>query len=171
MTVRDLLIQVLDEAIYQETAGLCVVCDQPSLRLVWHHWREPSKKQYDSAMVCERCNGLLYPRQLWIGAEWPPHLPGLDHILPSLDFQRRWLREIWPFFESGGSDKADEKSVQRVFAAWEHDLSADYAIVREMVSADLDTWANLEKLSDNGKKRRLGKKVAQKIVSSLGGKQ
>ena len=52
---------------------------------------------------------------------------------------------------------------------WSGIVSDHFSTVREMVSADLDTWANLEKQSDNGKKRRLGKKVAEKIVRSLGG--
>jgi len=47
---------------------------------------------------------------------------------------------------------------------------ADYfSTVREMVSVDIDTWAGLEKQSDNGRKQKLGSKTAQKIIKSLGG--
>ena len=49
-------------------------------------------------------------------------------------------------------------------------VAANYfSTVREMMSAPQDVWANLEKPSPNGKKRRLGKKVAEKIVKALGG--
>ena len=52
---------------------------------------------------------------------------------------------------------------------WSGVVAERFPNVREMVSADLDTWAGLEKSSGNGKKRRLGKKTADKIVRSLGG--
>ncbi len=51
---------------------------------------------------------------------------------------------------------------------WSGVVANFFPTVREMVSASLDTWASLEKESSNGKKRKLGKKTAQKIVESLG---
>jgi len=52
---------------------------------------------------------------------------------------------------------------------WSGVVAERFPNVREMVLADRDTWAGLEKSSGNGKKRRLGKKTADKIVWSLGG--
>jgi ERCC4-type nuclease len=50
---------------------------------------------------------------------------------------------------------------------WSKVVADKFQSVREMVSADVSVWAGLEKVSENGKKRRLGKKTAEKIVSSL----
>lgn len=52
---------------------------------------------------------------------------------------------------------------------WSKVVADRFTSVREMVSADVSVWAGLEKVSENGKKRRLGKKVAEKVVRSLGG--
>lgn len=52
---------------------------------------------------------------------------------------------------------------------WSKVVADRFKSVQEMVSADADAWAGLEKVSDKGKKRRLGKKTAEKIVRTLGG--
>ena len=52
---------------------------------------------------------------------------------------------------------------------WSKVVADKFASVREMVDADVSVWAGLEKVSENGKKRRLGKKTAEKIVKVLGG--
>jgi len=51
---------------------------------------------------------------------------------------------------------------------WSKVVADQFQSVQEMVSADVSVWAGLEKVSSNGKKRRLGKKTAEKIVLSLG---
>jgi len=53
---------------------------------------------------------------------------------------------------------------------WSKVVADRFKSVRDMVEADVAVWAELEKVSGNGKKRRLGKKTAQKAVQSLGGK-
>ena len=50
---------------------------------------------------------------------------------------------------------------------WSKVAADKFKSVREMVEADVAVWAGLEKVSDNGKKRRLGKKTAEKVVASL----
>lgn len=52
---------------------------------------------------------------------------------------------------------------------WSAIAANHFPTVREMVLASIDTWARLEKGSGNGRKRRLGRKTAEKIVKSLGG--
>ena len=52
---------------------------------------------------------------------------------------------------------------------WSAVVADRFKSVRGMVAADVDTWAGLERTSSSGKKRRLGKKVATKIMESLGG--
>jgi len=52
---------------------------------------------------------------------------------------------------------------------WSAVVASRFGSVREMVDADVVIWASLEKEASNGKKRRLGKKTAEKIVKLLGG--
>ena len=52
---------------------------------------------------------------------------------------------------------------------WSAVVADRFKSVKEMVSADVAIWSGLEKEYGNGKKRRLGKKTAEKIVKSLGG--
>ena len=53
---------------------------------------------------------------------------------------------------------------------WSGVVADCFPTVYDMMSASIDTWSNLEKQSSNGKKRKLGKKIAEKIIKSLGGK-
>jgi len=50
---------------------------------------------------------------------------------------------------------------------WSKVVTDRFKSVRDMVEADVDVWAGLEKVSENGKKRRLGKKTAERVFSSL----
>jgi ERCC4-type nuclease len=50
---------------------------------------------------------------------------------------------------------------------WSAIVADRFKSVEEMVNADVATWSELEKVSNTGKRRKLGKKVAMKIVSSL----
>ena len=50
---------------------------------------------------------------------------------------------------------------------WSAVVADKFKSVEEMVDADISTWAELTKMSSNGKQRRLGRKVALKIVASL----
>lgn len=50
---------------------------------------------------------------------------------------------------------------------WSAVVTEKFRSVKEMVAADVTVWAGLTKVSTDGKKRRLGQKVAEKIVSSL----
>ena len=52
---------------------------------------------------------------------------------------------------------------------WSAVVADRFKSVKDMASADADTWASLERTSSSGKKRRLGKKIATKIMESLGG--
>ena len=50
---------------------------------------------------------------------------------------------------------------------WSKIVADRFRSVREMLSADVTDWAELERVSENGKKRRLGKKTAEKVVKAL----
>jgi len=50
---------------------------------------------------------------------------------------------------------------------WSAIVADKFKSVEEMVNADITTWSELEKVSSSGKRRRLGGKVATKVVSSL----
>ena len=50
---------------------------------------------------------------------------------------------------------------------WSAIVADRFKSVKEMVDADVATWAELEKVSTTSKRRKLGKKVAEKIVASL----
>jgi len=50
---------------------------------------------------------------------------------------------------------------------WSKVVADRFKSVRDMIEADVAVWAGLEKVSGNGKKRRLGKKTAEKVFSSL----
>ena len=50
---------------------------------------------------------------------------------------------------------------------WSAIVANRFKSVKEMVDADVTTWSELENVSSSGKQRRLGKKVATKVVSSL----
>jgi len=52
---------------------------------------------------------------------------------------------------------------------WSRIAADKFESVREMVSADVNTWAGMEKLDSGGRRRKLGKKTAERIVRSLGG--
>jgi len=51
---------------------------------------------------------------------------------------------------------------------WSKVVADRFRSVQDMVEADVAVWTGLERVSGNGKKRRLGKKTAQKVVQSLG---
>ena len=50
---------------------------------------------------------------------------------------------------------------------WSAVVADRFKSVKDMVDADVSVWAGLEKVSSNGKRRRLGKKIAEKVVRSL----
>ena len=50
---------------------------------------------------------------------------------------------------------------------WSKIVADRFRSVREMLSADVTDWAELERVSENGKKRRLGKKIAEKVIKAL----
>ncbi len=111
-------------------AGLCKVCGKPSLHLVCHHWYEPSPlprdKTYREAHVCERCNGVLYPSNLWLGLDWAAKISGRDHVLPAIEFQQRWVREVMPRWYSSGNKAGSSLYADAVVSRYIRDLKVAY---------------------------------------------
>ena len=54
---------------------------------------------------------------------------------------------------------------------WSAVVAGRFKSVKEMVDADAATWAELERTSGSGKRRKLGEKAAQRIVGLLRGER
>lgn len=136
------LLGLLDEAVRDGRAGECTVCGRVCLRLVRHHWFELPDRVEHECMVCEACNAVLFPDNLWVGANvgvWTgrpvDYIRELDHVLPSLVWQRWWMRGLWePYLYQGLHHVASSPSFRESLAFWERVLEAEYAIVATFVS-------------------------------------
>ncbi len=61
------------------------------------------------------------------------------------------------------------KEIDGIGWEWSRVVADRFRSPRDMVCADVETWASLEIVSEGGKKRRLGNKVAAKVVRALNG--